>query len=149
MDEFKPFDRVLVRNSPREEWRATFYSRFKKGAKRPHVCAENFYVYCIPYEGNENLLGESDTLEKQDTEWKEPGWFDPFKRVLVRDRKDDFWVDTYCFYHYEDDTFYIIGGGNIKYVIPYEGNEHLAGTRKDPEKKYEEPKDGEERLYRW
>jgi hypothetical protein len=56
--EFKPFQKVLVRDDDYEQWRAGFFS---------HMHHDNSFVaagaiklswgQCIPYEGNEHLLG--------------------------------------------------------------------------------------------
>lgn len=55
---FEPFDKVLVRNNNNEYWIANFYS---------HTAINEMYKYktindynwkkCIPYEGNEDLIG--------------------------------------------------------------------------------------------
>lgn len=57
--EFKPFDRVLVRDADDETWAAGIYSYYvdRKGCKKKHgVCGNDYgYEQCIPYEGNEDL----------------------------------------------------------------------------------------------
>lgn len=58
---FKPFERVLVRDDEEEEWSAQLYSCFYEKAETPYECMGNFYKYCIPYEGNEHLLGTTDS----------------------------------------------------------------------------------------
>ena len=61
----------------------------------------------------------------------------PFQKVLVRDDKADIWKPD--LFGYEDSTkeeFRYMGiVAYWKYCIPYEGNEHLLGTSKDPEEK--------------
>lgn len=58
MEAFKPFDKVLVRNRADYEWDADLYSYYKgETCKYPHRCISGDYVYCIPFEGNESLLG--------------------------------------------------------------------------------------------
>ena len=57
---FKPFDRVLVRDSDTDRWRIGFFDydggdvnyRFNVIGR-----TNSKYRYCIPYEGNEELLG--------------------------------------------------------------------------------------------
>ena len=62
--------------------------------------------------------------------------FEPFEKILVRDQKTDKWtVDLYGFEEKKDGYNYQCVGGCFVYCIPYEGNEHLLGTSKDPEKK--------------
>ena len=52
--EFKPFDKVLVRGDG-ERWRACLFSNITEAGV---YCASGMYwKYCIPYEGNEHLLG--------------------------------------------------------------------------------------------
>lgn len=64
--------------------------------------------------------------------------FKPFEKVLVRNDKDKRWTPAIFGYkNTENSKFkYITCGGFCwKYCIPYEGNEHLLGTQKDPEEK--------------
>ena len=51
----KPFDKVLVRDSKSSEWRANLFSH--KNIDEPYCCVYAGWNYCIPYEGNERLLG--------------------------------------------------------------------------------------------
>lgn len=61
----------------------------------------------------------------------------PFQKVLVRDDKADIWKPD--LFGLEDSTkeeFRYMGMVAFwKYCIPYEGNEHLLGTSRDPEEK--------------
>lgn len=51
----KPFDKVLVRDFSKEKWSISFFS-FKE--KDNYVCVNySSWYQCIPYEGNEYLLG--------------------------------------------------------------------------------------------
>lgn len=64
--EFKPFDKVLVRNNTDEDWTLSLFSHYSEKDKGyPFVCINGFYYnrYCIPYEGNEYLLGTTDSPE--------------------------------------------------------------------------------------
>lgn len=54
--EFKPFDRVLVRNGALLPWKAEFFSSYDPNNGFPYSCIGNRYIYCIPYEGNEHLI---------------------------------------------------------------------------------------------
>ena len=55
---FKPFDRVLVRDSLDEKWRADFFESYDNECLEPYYkCIASEWIYCIPYEGNEHLLG--------------------------------------------------------------------------------------------
>lgn len=56
--QFSPFDRVLVQDD--EEWRCALYSHFDPDTDS-HICTDGFRHHrCIPYEGNEHLVGTTD-----------------------------------------------------------------------------------------
>jgi hypothetical protein len=59
---FKPFDRVLVRDTGNQVWRIAFFERLVKEPEYPFLTMNGIsrYRYCIPYEGNECLVGTSD-----------------------------------------------------------------------------------------
>ena len=58
---FKPFDKVLVRDDGAQEWCANYFSHYRVYNKDyPYACIDSYYRYCIPYEGNEHLLGTTD-----------------------------------------------------------------------------------------
>ena len=60
--EFKPFDKVLVKDHDEDsEWRCDLFSR--KNEDGLYICVGSIYEQCIPYEGNEHLLGTSDNPE--------------------------------------------------------------------------------------
>lgn len=55
---FKPFQKVLVRDDECEVWQAGYFSHYEEDDKiAPYVCVGCCYELCIPYEGNEHLLG--------------------------------------------------------------------------------------------
>ena len=60
--EFKAFDRVLVRDEDHERWRAAIFDQYvtTNGAYSHCVIGDGCFVQCIPYEGNEHLLGTID-----------------------------------------------------------------------------------------
>lgn len=58
--QFKPFDKVLVRNYDDMVWSANYFSHYKDNNGYHYVCIDNSYIFCIPYEGNEHLLGTTD-----------------------------------------------------------------------------------------
>lgn len=59
--ELKPFDKVLVRDSASDKWRANLFGYI--GKDRYYCCAFAKWIYCIPYEGNESLLGTTKDVE--------------------------------------------------------------------------------------
>lgn len=55
---FKPFDKVLVRDDEDEVWKADYFSHYEWDDKiAPYVCVGSYFRQCIPYEGNQHLLG--------------------------------------------------------------------------------------------
>ena len=60
--QFKPFEKVLVRDSIDDVWRASFFSHIKEDDGR-YVTTGLCWKFCIPYEGNEHLLGTTDNFE--------------------------------------------------------------------------------------
>ena len=56
--EFKPFDKVLMRNEDSEKWRPFFFSNYTGNEDFPYKeIGGSSYSQCIPYEGNEHLCG--------------------------------------------------------------------------------------------
>lgn len=60
--------------------------------------------------------------------------FLPFDKVLVKDDMKDGAVWMCGHFSHIANGYYICGGRSYKYCIPYEGNEHLAGTLNEPAK---------------
>lgn len=59
--ELKPFDKVLIRDINAERWKASFFS-YKEESH--YVSIEGrCWNQCIPYEGNEHLLGTTEDVE--------------------------------------------------------------------------------------
>ena len=61
--EFKPFDKVLGRNEKDDVWEADLFSHYREESQYPFRCIGFGRKYCIPYEGNEHLLGTTDNFE--------------------------------------------------------------------------------------
>lgn len=57
----KAFDKVLVRDSKSDKWRSNLYGY--KSIDGPYYCVYASWNYCIPYEGNEHLLGTTKDVE--------------------------------------------------------------------------------------
>lgn len=67
--EFKPFDKVLVRDEDDKEWHISLFAREivddSDGLSYKYECCnETLWNYCIPFEGNEHLLGTAENPEK-------------------------------------------------------------------------------------
>ena len=60
--EFKPFDKVLVRNYVTEAWNLNLFS-YIQDKEYKYVCLSYSHKYCIPYEGNEHLLNTTNNPE--------------------------------------------------------------------------------------
>ena len=99
---------------------------------------EKLFCDCIPasVDMKEKLFKAMDkagytwngeTLKKKKPQLK------PFDKVLVRDSNDVPWTASY-YSHKEEGSYPYITIGNLcfKYCIPFEGNEHLVGTTKNP-----------------
>lgn len=61
--EFKPFDKVLGRNEKDDVWEADLFSHYREESQYPFRCIGFSRKYCIPYEGNEHLLGTRNNPE--------------------------------------------------------------------------------------
>lgn len=60
--QFKPFEKVLVRDSYNDMWRASFFSHIKEDDGR-YVTTCCTWKFCIPYIGNESLVGTTKDVE--------------------------------------------------------------------------------------
>lgn len=60
--EIKPFDKVLVRNDKEDQWSANIFS-YQVRDNMYYCLGENYWRYCIPYIGNESLLGTTKDVE--------------------------------------------------------------------------------------
>lgn len=59
--ELKPFDKVLVRDSASDKWRANLFGYIDKDGY--YCCVYANWIFCVPYAGNENLLGTTKDVE--------------------------------------------------------------------------------------
>ena len=57
--EFKPFDKVLVKNNSENPWKPDIYLNYIEDIYSHYRCTSGYYRLCIPYEGNEYLLVEN------------------------------------------------------------------------------------------
>ena len=67
--EFKPFDKVLVRDEDDKEWHISLFAREivddSDGLSYKYECCNGIiWNCCIPFEGNECLLGTAENPEK-------------------------------------------------------------------------------------
>ena len=63
--EFKPFDKVIVRDGDRGKWKADFFSHKIEDNSFPYICVSDSHKYCIPYnDQTKHLLGTNDNWEE-------------------------------------------------------------------------------------
>lgn len=60
---FKPFDKVLVRDNKKSAWNCSLFSFYNEDCIYPFLSIDTYHKYCIPYEGNEHLLGTTNSPE--------------------------------------------------------------------------------------
>lgn len=61
---FEPFQKVLVRDDEDGVWKAGYFSNYDEDDNQlPYICVGSLYKLCIPYEGNEHLLGTNKSPE--------------------------------------------------------------------------------------
>ena len=62
--QFKPFEKVLARDSKDSLWHIDLYEgMLGDDNEYNYCCMASYWVYCIPYEGNEHLLGTIKDME--------------------------------------------------------------------------------------
>ena len=66
---FKPYQKVLIRFGNNDTWRADFFSHIKEDRGRYFVGIGYANKQCIPFEGNEHLLGTTDMCDEQYINW--------------------------------------------------------------------------------
>jgi hypothetical protein len=103
MPEFKMFDKVLVRDSDKDDWVATFFSHYNAEGQ---IIAINDapWEYCIPALGNEDLAGtnRSEWVPKQRdlvavrNSYESVWYLQIFKELKICDDKKSF-VTFGCF----------------------------------------------------
>lgn len=68
--DFKPFDKVLAKYYEDDNWEASLFIRTitddQDGETKYECLNGTVYVYCIPFEGNEYLLGTTENPEKNE-----------------------------------------------------------------------------------
>lgn len=62
---FKPFDKVLRRDRDCELWKPDIFSYYNENDKYKYRCLGDVFIQCIPYEGNQELLGTTDKPKEE------------------------------------------------------------------------------------
>lgn len=57
---FKPYDRVLVRDNDNGTWNIELFAFYSQKGYNYHCMCAN-YMQCIPFDGNEHLLGTTNS----------------------------------------------------------------------------------------
>lgn len=78
-EKLEPFQKVLVRQSADRPWEISFFGRMCGSS---YFCVGVAYDFCIPYEGNEYLLGATASPDAE---------FEWWEHVEVRDKAEDSW----------------------------------------------------------
>ena len=66
---FQPFDKVLVRDSKVERWYNTHYGFYDKSVHQFVCDGDSEWNQCIPFDGNEHLLGTTDMCDEMYVNW--------------------------------------------------------------------------------
>ena len=68
----KPFDKVLVRNTAKHNWKCDLFSNIIKGAYYPYKCVGNAYICCIPYnEDTKHLVSTTEEAPEYYKYWED------------------------------------------------------------------------------
>ena len=63
--QFKPFEKVLVRDSNKQPWKCGIFSNYTEDEEYKYECVGNVYAQCIPYNENTmHLLGTTEPYEQ-------------------------------------------------------------------------------------
>lgn len=68
-----PFDKVLVRDANDDPWIAAHFSHYQKdaGVYYPYFASGSCFKQCIPYEGDEHLLGTTNDCDDYYKTWND------------------------------------------------------------------------------
>ena len=62
---FQPYEKVLARDYDKDQWTPQIFSHYNNGSKcKYRMCGGMGFSQCIPYEGNEHLVGTTDNPVK-------------------------------------------------------------------------------------
>lgn len=113
---FKPFDRVLVRDFDNGTWIPRFFWKKEDMEKAPFVVIGGTrWRQCVPFKGEKSQCA-----------------FNMFEKVLVR-RADEAWKpEFFAKYDSANKKFVTVTGLIYDKCVPYEGNESIGDTCKEP-----------------
>lgn len=67
----KPFDKVLVRDDSEQKWTVDLFSFHDRNLVYPYCCVGHYVHQCIPYKGNEHLLGTTNDCDNFYKTWED------------------------------------------------------------------------------
>ena len=69
--QFKPFDKVLVRDIDTQLWKCGMFSHYAKDETYKYECVGSVYAQCIPYnENTAHLIGTNKPYKNEQTQEK-------------------------------------------------------------------------------
>lgn len=98
-EQLKPFQQVLVRNENDHEWTCDIYSNYEDEYGGFYICtARKRWKQCIPYKGNEALLGTTNAPKPKGWRAKEGEtyWFVNSNGVCIDVHENREKFDDYC-----------------------------------------------------
>lgn len=69
IENLKPFQKVLVRDFNSDKWRCAWFSDYDKTLPYPFITTGADYNQCVPFDGNEHLLGTCDPCSDEFVNW--------------------------------------------------------------------------------
>lgn len=105
--EFKPFERVLVRENNNSAWKCQIYShKVIKDNETYHMCMGHMYEQCIPYEGNEQYYRTSNAyIAPQPKEYHV--WSNSFDEWMTEDEFQNF-INTAVIHNKDITDFHVL-----------------------------------------
>ena len=70
INDLKPYDKVLVRDNDEQLWMADLFGSYHGKTNYPFRCVGHYTNQCVPYEGNELLLGTTDNCNEFYKTWE-------------------------------------------------------------------------------
>lgn len=101
--EFKAFDKVLVREDDLAVWWVAWFSHYTEDAYTPFAVNSGVYSQCIPFEGNETLAGTNGQPKPK------PRWRAQAKQLYYYVTTLGGVSTAYEFHNDFDDTLYRLG----------------------------------------
>lgn len=101
--QFKPWQPVIVRDENVHKWYANFFSHYEEGRQSKFCCVIGCWKQCLPAEGNEHLIGTTDSPASPEPEFKFGD------KVEARNKESERWIRAR----------FIVGVGANSALMPY------------------------------